>query len=74
MPMYEYECKACGNEFEELVFGEKNDIPCPKCGSNNTARKVSAACVRGSGATAGGMSGLGPMPSMGGGCGGGGFS
>lgn len=75
MPMYEYKCSACENEFEELVFGSIESVPCPKCGSSNTRRLVSAGCVRsgnaGLGSSLGG--GMGAMPSAGG-CGSGGFS
>ncbi|MDR3358837.1 MAG: zinc ribbon domain-containing protein [Desulfovibrio sp.] len=38
MPIYEYVCEKCGNEFEELVFGA--DLPfCPECG-RKTARRL----------------------------------
>ena len=41
MPIYEYVCVKCGNEFELLVF--KNDVPeCPKCGAKDPQRKMSA--------------------------------
>jgi putative regulatory protein, FmdB family len=35
MPIYEYSCRKCGRDFEELVF---DDTPptCPHCGSNDT--------------------------------------
>ena len=36
MPIYEYACKKCGHEFEELVRAGEQP-PCPKCGE---ARKV----------------------------------
>ncbi|MDR1659125.1 MAG: zinc ribbon domain-containing protein [Desulfovibrio sp.] len=40
MPIYEYLCEKCGNEFEELVFGE--DVPsCPQCGKKTTRRLMS---------------------------------
>jgi putative FmdB family regulatory protein len=32
MPIYEYECATCRDTFEKLVFG-KEDVCCPKCGS-----------------------------------------
>lgn len=33
MPMYEYECSACGNSFAELkpMKDCQADQPCPKC-------------------------------------------
>jgi putative FmdB family regulatory protein len=42
MPLFEYTCNSCKNEFEELVSGEKADNPaCPECASDNTERKMS---------------------------------
>jgi putative FmdB family regulatory protein len=41
MPIYEYNCGKCGDDFELLVF--KSDEPtCPKCGSTNLQKKMSA--------------------------------
>jgi len=37
MPIYEYECKKCGRQFEELVFGQASP-PCPACKSKKTAK------------------------------------
>ena len=31
MPIYEYECQACGHEFEKLVVNTSQEIVCPKC-------------------------------------------
>ena len=40
MPIYEYSCKSCGNEFEALVRGEK--VPsCPSCESKELDRLLS---------------------------------
>lgn len=42
MPIYEYKCKACGNDFEKLVsFSSKDKITCPKCASDLVAKKIS---------------------------------
>jgi len=42
MPLYEYKCKDCGNEYEELVsFHEKENPPCPACRSREVEKKVS---------------------------------
>ena len=42
--MFEYRCKSCGNEFEELVFNDNQPIPCPKCGGKETEKLMS--CCR----------------------------
>ena len=68
MPIYEYVCSDCGNQFEELVAADsEGTITCPKCGSGETQRVLSAVFSR-----SGGL----PMADSGGGCGpgGGGFS
>jgi|YNPNPStandDraft_1061719.scaffolds.fasta_scaffold00650_14 putative FmdB family regulatory protein len=46
MPVYEYECKKCGERFELLVFGEKT-INCPKCGSEQVLKKFSTFATKG---------------------------
>lgn len=44
MPIYEYKCPDCAQEFEELVFG--NETPaCPVCGSGGSERLMSCACL-----------------------------
>ncbi len=41
MPIYEYTCKKCGNEFEVIVFGD--DKPrCPACGAKNPKKNMSS--------------------------------
>ena len=44
MPIFEYSCSKCGEEFEELVFNDSNPVPCPKCGSEETGKLMS--CCR----------------------------
>ncbi len=41
MPLYEYECAACGHVFEEICSAASGPPPCPACGSGDTARLVS---------------------------------
>jgi len=38
MPLYEYECRACGSRFEELESFEDRGKPhrCPSCGSKRS--------------------------------------
>jgi putative FmdB family regulatory protein len=41
MPIYEYICENCGNEFEMLVF--RSDEPvCPACGDKKPTKKMSS--------------------------------
>ncbi len=50
MPIYEFCCKKCKNEFEVLFRSsqEKKDIFCPKCGSEKTEKLVSLFGMTGS--------------------------
>ncbi len=42
MPLFEYQCKKCGNRFEELVSSSDAKAPrCPKCNSARTERQLS---------------------------------
>ena len=41
MPIYEYRCEECNQDFESLVFG--NEKPgCPHCNSEKVCRLMSA--------------------------------
>jgi putative FmdB family regulatory protein len=42
MPIFEYKCKQCGDEFEKLVFNRADAIDCPKCHTHDVAKKFSA--------------------------------
>jgi len=44
MPIFEYVCKRCKNQFEELVFGQDELPVCPSCGSTKTEKLMS--CCR----------------------------
>lgn len=43
MPLYEYECKTCGERFEKRVSFSQTDQPqeCPACHSSETKKRVS---------------------------------
>lgn len=44
MPIYDFQCRACGRQFEELV--KLGEIPnCPACDSNDLKRLVSLPAV-----------------------------
>jgi len=49
MPLFEFECKSCGYEFEELTSKILDSFPCKKCGEISQ-KKISrfAAVVAGS--------------------------
>ena len=44
MPIFEYVCKECQNEFEALVFGTKK-AACPKCHSKKLEPRLSVFAV-----------------------------
>jgi putative FmdB family regulatory protein len=60
MPIYEYYCRECDTEFEQLVFSssQADNVPCTKCGSRSVERKVSSIASAGtaSGSTGGASS------------------
>jgi putative FmdB family regulatory protein len=43
MPLYEYNCKSCGSDFEKRVsFAEADISPeCPECDSPETHKRIS---------------------------------
>ena len=55
MPIYEYFCATCGNEFSKLQKMGGEPTICPKCGSADVARKISACAI--GGGTSGGAAG-----------------
>ncbi len=53
MPIYEYTCKGCGEEFEVLV--NRSTVPeCPKCHSKELEKKFSTFSAKGGSAPSGG--------------------
>jgi putative FmdB family regulatory protein len=44
MPIFEYECRACGREFEQLV--RTGDVPaCPGCTSRDLTKLLSLSSI-----------------------------
>lgn len=43
MPIYEYRCTECGEEFEKFVRSMMSEVEvtCPKCGSQKAEKKIS---------------------------------
>jgi len=54
MPIFEYECRECGEKFEELVSNPESTVSCPKCGSDQVGRMLSVFASGGSGSGGGG--------------------
>ena len=46
MPIYEFACKKCKKEFEELVFKTDEPVHCPKCNSSQVKRLMSVAAIK----------------------------
>ncbi len=42
MPIYEYRCEKCDEEFETIVFGGDEDVTCPHCDCSDVRRIMSA--------------------------------
>jgi len=49
MPLYEYHCNDCGEDFDKLVkFSQSDETqPCPVCGSSHTHKKISRPAIFG---------------------------
>jgi len=41
MPIYEYICSDCDQQFEKLVFKTKEKIACPQCGGQRNKMLLS---------------------------------
>jgi putative FmdB family regulatory protein len=49
MPIYEYECRVCGEEFESFrgISEDDRKVTCPMCGEKGPKRKVSKPFTKG---------------------------
>lgn len=66
MPIYEYICDDCGQQYERIVLGKGTAVACPKCSSGKHTLKLSVFA-----SPAGSKSNSGPSnsgPASGGGC------
>lgn len=69
MPIYEYRCKKCRNDFEALVWTsrEEESVECPKCSNRDIERILSPfARTSGSSSSGGSLSGSACGPKTGG--------
>lgn len=41
MPIYEYQCRHCGHQFEYLVLRNSPAAKCPSCGKKNLTQLIS---------------------------------
>ena len=41
MPIYEYECLACGHQFEYLILSTSPAAECPACGKKDLKQMIS---------------------------------
>lgn len=57
MPIYEYHCRGCGENFEELVLSKSSVITCPKCHGSEVEKLMSATSLTSNGKNAGSSSG-----------------
>lgn len=47
MPLYEYECDACGNRFEQIQkFSDPPADVCPKCGERTLQKLMSSPAIK----------------------------
>jgi putative FmdB family regulatory protein len=61
MPIYEYQCEKCNNDFEKLIFNRKDEsVDCPDCGNKKVKRLLSTTRAIG-----GGVEDCGPNPGKG---------
>jgi putative FmdB family regulatory protein len=51
MPIYEYRCTKCGDDFEEIASLNAPAPECPSCHSPRTEKLMSRACHRTGGFT-----------------------
>lgn len=48
MPIFEYTCLDCGEDFETIVFRSSDPVCCPKCNQEHLQKKMSKFAFKGS--------------------------
>jgi len=66
MPLFEYQCKACGHRFEALVVGSRTPA-CPRCAGEQLEKQCSTFGMGASGRGFSSAVSAGPACSPGGG-------
>ena len=41
MPLFDFKCEYCNNEFEYLVMGSKDVVKCPRCNQVDYLKRLS---------------------------------
>ena len=49
MPIYEYVCDDCGENYERIVLNDRTKVTCPKCESAKRTIKLSVFAAPGNG-------------------------
>jgi putative FmdB family regulatory protein len=64
MPVYEYHCEACGEDFDMFVrsAAQRREPECPNCGSPKVKKAISLFGLGRSGTTRDSASSCGPGP------------
>ncbi len=47
MPLFEYRCQECGEQFETVVFDRNRPVTCKKCHSSRVQKLISVFAVAG---------------------------
>ena len=47
MPLFEYRCQECGEQFETVVFDRRRAVTCKKCHSTRVQKLISVFAVAG---------------------------
>jgi putative FmdB family regulatory protein len=65
MPLYEYECRSCGAQFEKLILNRRTKVVCKSCGGKQVDRRLSTFAIASSGSRPAATPDAGPCGSCG---------
>ena len=46
MPIFEFHCQACNQDFEKLVFGSDPQVECPFCSQSKVTKLMSPCAAK----------------------------